>query len=279
VLNDYGRRRHAGVAALNAASLVTPPSGFLARVHAAMGVDPARVRVVRLGQPHFDRMHRLAAADPGAGRAPWTPESPVPLRLGFFGTTRPNKGLRVLADAINLLPPAVASRCQFLVRASGWDWPFRKLLSTSPRVQFAGGYDLLQRVASVGEYDVGLLPHIWMENSPLVLLEHLHAGKMVIASNLGGPPEWIVHREGLCNGLLFPAGDAAALAGRIADLVQGRQPLPSPRWVHEATPHLTSYPAHLAEVGAIYRQLCRPGEGAPAVASARASAGAGLTGR
>jgi len=255
ILNDYGRRRRDGIAALNAASLVTPPSDFLGRVHESMGLDPMRRRTVRLGQPHFDRMHRAAIAQPGYDRTPWTPTSERPLRLAFFGTVRPNKGLRVLADAIALLPAKIRQRCLFHIRASGGDWAFRKLLSGYPQVQFAGAYDLLQRAASVPEYDVGLLPHIWMENSPLVLLEHLHAGKLVITSQLGGPPEWIVERQGTANGLLFPSGDAQALSDAIASLVRGEVSLPSAKAIHDITPYLTSYPAHLVQVQSIYEEL------------------------
>lgn len=255
VLNDYGRRRADGIAALNAASVVTPPSDFLGRVHESMGLDPARRRTVRLGQPHFDRMHRAAIAQPGYDRSPWSPADERPLRLAFFGTVRPNKGLRVLADAISLLPANTRQRCLFHVRASGGDWAFRKLLSGYPQVQFAGAYDLMQRAASVPEYDVGLLPHIWMENSPLVLLEHLHAGKLVITSRLGGPPEWIVNQDNTTNGLLFPSGDAQALADAIASLVRGDVAIPSAKTIHDITPHLTSYPAHLAEVQSIYETI------------------------
>lgn len=255
VLNDYGRRRRDGIAALNAASLVTPPSDFLGRVHESMGLDPAKRRTVRLGQPHFDRMHRAAVAVPGYDQSPWTPADPRPLRLAFFGTVRPNKGLRVLADAIAMLPADIRQRCLFHIRASGGDWAFRKLLSGYPQVQFGGAYDLMQRAASVPEYDVGLLPHIWMENSPLVLLEHLHAGKLVITTRLGGPPEWIIEREGVTNGLLFPSGDAQALADAITSLVRGDVVLPSPKTIHDITPHLTSYPAHLAHVQSIYEEI------------------------
>jgi len=255
VLNDYGKRRSDGIAALNAASLVTPPSDFLGQVHEAMGLDPARRRTVRLGQPHFDRMHRAAIDSPGYAQIPWTPDAPGPLRLAFFGTVRPNKGLRVFADAIGLLPSDVRRRCLFHIRAAGGDWAFRKLLSGFPQVQFAGAYDLIQRAASVPEYDVGVLPHIWMENSPLVLLEHLHAGKMVITSSLGGPPEWIAEREGFRNGLLFPSGDAGALADCVTSLVRGDITIPSAKTIHETTPSLTSYPAHLHEMQDIYEAV------------------------
>jgi glycosyltransferase involved in cell wall biosynthesis len=253
----YGRRRHAGIAALNRANLVTPPSDFLGRVHVAMGLDESRTRVVRLGQPHFDQINRRARRSPFYRNRPWDPRTSTgPLRLAFFGVTRANKGLDVLIRAIGVLPREVRQRCQFLIRAGGWDWPFRKRVAELPEVQFAGGYDLLQLIGAGGEYDVGILPHIWFENSPLVMLEHLHAGKFVIASRLGGPPEWIVEPPASrYNGLMFPAGVPEALASCIGRLVSGEVTLPTPAEIHDATPKLQSYPAHVAEVESIYRSV------------------------
>lgn len=262
----YGRRRQAGIAALNRANLVTPPSDFLRRAHIAMGLEESRTRVVRLGQPHFDQINRRTRRSPFYRARPWDPrKSTGPLRLAFFGVTRPNKGLDVLIRAIGLLPREVRQRCQFLIRAGGWDWPFRKKVAEFPEVQFAGGYDLLQLIGAGGEYDVGILPHIWFENSPLVLLEHLHAGKFVIASRLGGPPEWIVEPPAPSpNGLMFPAGVPEALAAAIGRLVSGEVALPSPAEVHDATPMLQSYPAHVSEVAGICRELVGASPSAPA---------------
>ncbi len=252
VVNEYGRRRVAGIGALNHASLVTPPSDFLRKVHVAMGLAESRTRLVRLGQPHFDQINRCTRRSPFYDTPPWRPDdADRPLRLAFLGTTRNNKGVEVLLQAIPLLERHVRQRCHFIVRALGWDWPFRKRMSLYPEVSFAGGYDLLQLISMTGEYDVGLLPHIWFENSPLVMLEHLHAGKFVIASRLGGPPDWI--RPPL-NGLLFPAGRPDALAACITQLVTGQVRLPSPRQVHAASV-LQSYPAHVRDVEGIYREL------------------------
>lgn len=252
VLNEYGQRRVEGIAALNEASLVTPPSVFVGEVYCRMGLAREKLRVVRLGQPHFDRINRRVRRSPYYECVPWHPESERPLRLAFLGTTRHNKGLEIVVRAIPRLEASVRQRCQFLIRASGGDWAFRKRLCTYPEVQFAGGYDMLQLMGAVGEYDVGLLPHIWFENSPLVMLEHLHAGKFVISSRLGGPVEWI--REGE-NGTFFAGGDDEGLADRITRIVRGEIRLPSAREVHERTPLLTSYPAHVAEVESIYRRL------------------------
>ncbi len=256
VLNEYGRRRTAGVECLNRASLVTPPSEFLLDVMRTMGVAGARLRHVRLGQPHFDQINRRTRRSPFYDARPWDPSSSRPLRFGFLGTTRNNKGLDVLVRAISMLDKAARQRCHFLIRAAGHDWPFRRRLASFPEVSFGGGYDTVSLIPLMDEFDVGILPHVWFENSPLVLLEFLHAGKFVISSRLGGPPEWIVEpRDGRTgNGLLFPGGDPAELAQRITRVVRGEITLPSPREVHSVST-LRSYPEHVAEFETIYRGL------------------------
>lgn len=258
VLNNYGNRRVAGAKAMNDATLVIPPSDFLRRVHVKMGVDEDRTRWVRLGLPHFDQINRAVRRRPFYDRSPWSPETATtPLRFAFLGTVRPNKGLKVLADAIPMLDAKVRQRCQFLIRALGNDWPYRKLLARYPEVSVWGGFDRYQLIASGGEYDVGILPHIWFENSPLVLLENLHAGKFVISSRLGGPVDFIDEPR---NGLLFQGGDPAQLADCITRLATGDVRLPSPKQIHEATT-LISYPDHVREVDSIYLEAlgAKPG--------------------
>lgn len=269
VLNDYGRRRVDGAKAMNDATLVIPPSDFLRRVHVKMGVEERRTRWVRLGLPHFDQINRAARRRPYYDKSPWNPETAAaPLRFAFLGTVRPNKGLKVLADAIPLLDAAVRRRCHFLIRALGNDWPYRKILARYPEVSVWGGFDRYQLIASGGEYDVGILPHIWMENSPLVLLENLHAGKFVISSRLGGPVDFIDEPR---NGLMFPGGDPAALARCITDLATGRVRVPSPREIHEATT-LVSYPQHVREVESIYLRALQIEDDAKPVATAATAA-------
>lgn len=266
VLNNYGQRRIDGALALNHASLVIPPSDFVRRVHVRMGVDEHRTRVVRLGQPHFDQINRRARRSPFYEVRPWDPASARrPLRFAFLGAMRPSKGVDVFAEAIELLPREIRQRSQFLIRALGFDWPLRRRLAAYPEVSFAGGYDLLQLIGAWGDYDVGVLPHVWFENSPLVLLEHLHAGKFVISSRLGGPLEWIDPPR---NGLFIAGGHADQLAAAIADLTTGRIAIPSPREVHDATPILRSYPQHVLEVAAVYREVLGK-SGSPAEADPR----------
>ena len=265
VLNEYGRRRLAGIEAANHASLIIPPSRFLLETMSAVGANRELLRHVRLGQPHFDQLNRAARRSPYYDRRPWDPSGPAPLRLAFLGTTRNNKGLEVVVRAIPLLSKAVRQRCHFNIRAGGYDYPYRVRLAGFPEVSFGGGYDPANLVQIMGEFDVGLLPHIWFENSPLVMLEFLHAGKFIIASRLGGPPEWIVEpgRDHPGNGLLFAAGKAEELAHAITRLVNGEVAVPSAREVHEVSV-LQSYPGHVREVESIYATLLgRPPTDAP----------------
>lgn len=252
VVGPYGSRRTDGIEALGAASAVIPPSDFVRHTYVRLGLDESRTRTVRLGQPHFDQLHRRARRSPFYDLRPWTPDAPRPLRLAFLGAMRPSKGIDVLADAIVALPDHVRRRCQFHIRAQGFDWPIRKRLAGFPEVAFAGAYDLLQLMGEAGEYDVGVLPHVWFENSPLVLLEHLHAGKFVISSRLGGVVEWVDPPR---NGMFFAGGDAHELASCIERLVNGGVAIPSPREVHDATPLLRGYPDHVREVQLVYEEV------------------------
>ncbi len=278
VLNeDYGGRRQAGIEALNTASLITPPSRFMLQVHETMGLDPERGHHLRLGLPHFDQINRKVRRSPYYKRRPWKAEtSGRPVRIAFFGTTRNNKGFRILAEAIELLDQSIRQRCQFLMRAGGYDWHFRKMLSRFPEVSFVGGYDQVMLVASGGDYDVGVLSHVWFENSPLVLLEHLHAGKFVISSRLGGPPEWVVEpgdspEHPLGNGLMAPGGSPEDLAEAIRKIAVGEVQLPSASEVHAAST-LVSYPEHVREAQGLYSGLTR-GQGGPEQLQETLSAG------
>lgn len=257
VVNEYGRRRLAGIEAMKAADVITPPSEFNRELHASMGVPRERIRVVRYGQPHFDQINRKTRRSPFYAKRPWDPASASrPLRFGFFGTTRPNKGLEVLCRAVMLLDRNVRQRCQFLVRAQGKDWSFRKRMAAYPEMNFLGGYDILHLINAGGEYDVGLLPHVWFDNSPLVMWEHLHAGKMVIASRLGGAADTIRSLDDSepGNGLFFAGGRPDDLARQITRVVKGEAVVPSAAEVHAAS-ELQTYPGHVREVDGIYQEL------------------------
>ncbi|MEL6797868.1 MAG: glycosyltransferase, partial [Planctomycetota bacterium] len=162
----------------------------------------------------------------------------------------------VLVRALRLLDRDVRQQCQFIIRAAGKDWEFRKRMAAYPEVNFLGGYDILQLINAGGEYDVALLPHVWFDNSPLVMWEHLHAGKMVIASRLGGAADTIRSLDDSehGNGLFFAGGRPDDLARQITRVVTGEVVVPTAAEVHSAS-DLQSYPGHVIEVDTIYQEL------------------------
>jgi glycosyltransferase involved in cell wall biosynthesis len=64
---------------------------------------------------------------------------------------------------------------------------------------------------------VGLVPSVWFEPCPTVVLEAMAASKPVVASRIGGIPELVADGE---TGILVPAGDADALRGGIQHLLE-----------------------------------------------------------
>ncbi len=52
-------------------------------------------------------------------------------------------------------------------------------------------YNVDNLVDYIDEYDIGILPHLWFENSPVTMLEHLASGKPVLSSDLGGVSDYI----------------------------------------------------------------------------------------
>jgi len=65
--------------------------------------------------------------------------------------------------------------------------------------------------------DVVVVPSLWYENSPNVILEAFAHRTPVIVSDLGGMAELV--EEGV-NGLCFPPGEAASLATALRRLIE-----------------------------------------------------------
>ncbi|MGV7210618.1 glycosyltransferase family 4 protein [Oxalobacteraceae bacterium A2-2] len=60
--------------------------------------------------------------------------------------------------------------------------------------------------------DMIVLPSVWQDPCPLVVLEAMASGTLLLSSAVGGIPEVVEHRV---NGLLVPPNDAPALAAAI----------------------------------------------------------------
>jgi glycosyltransferase involved in cell wall biosynthesis len=231
VLNAYGQRRVAAVDALNHASAILCPSAFVLETHAAMGVSRERLVHVPLSLPHLDELRANAVVARDHDEVPWRASDSRPLRICFLGTVHPNKGLMTLLRAVLSLTPSERDRIHLLVHATGGDEPLRRWLAHVPQVAFLGPYDLSRLASLSREYDVAAFPNAGLDNSPLVVLEHLNLGKFTLVSDLGGVTGLI--NPG--NGVRVAATDPAAWASAIRDLINGEVSIPTPDQVRAAS--------------------------------------------
>ncbi len=87
-------------------------------------------------------------------------------------------------------------------------------LGLEARVHFCGRR--LDIPAILADADLKVLASDW-EGLPAAILEAMAAGRAVVASQVGGVPELVVHEE---TGLLVPPQDVAALAEALSRLIQ-----------------------------------------------------------
>ena len=80
------------------------------------------------------------------------------------------------------------------------------------RLEFCGYRDRNQTLSIIGRSSYLVLPAIWYEGFPMVIVEAMSVGKPVISTDLGGVPEIIRDRE---NGFVVPPGDTDSLAARL----------------------------------------------------------------
>lgn len=185
------------------AAAVIAVSESLGRDTIAGGVPAQKVFVVPNGVP---------------GRTPRREREPDELTwtLGTVALFRPRKGTEVLLEALAQL------------RLAGLDVRLRAVGGfESPRHE----QDLKRRAVELGvadvvnwtgfrrdvdrelrEMDLFILPSLFGEGLPMVVLEAMAAGVPVIASRVEGTPEAV--RDGR-EGLLVAPGDASAIAGAV----------------------------------------------------------------
>ena len=95
----------------------------------------------------------------------------------------------------------------------GQDEAFRATLDAAiaaagPQVRMHGPYQPADLPQHLGAIDWVIVPSIWWENAPLVILEALLNARPVICSGIGGMAELVDDGQ---TGLHFRAGDAGSL--------------------------------------------------------------------
>jgi len=208
-LREQWIKRH-----FEAVDLFTTPSRFMIDLYTRWGLERARLAHVPNGQQN--RAGARLAEPPRAKRN----------RFGFFGQLVDNKGVRVLFEAVDQLRregftdftveingdniAAATSEHRALIE----DYLEREAERPAGErlVVMNGSYEVAQLRQRMMRVDWCVVPSVWKEAFGLVISEAWMFGRPVIASDIGAMAERVRHEW---NGLLFNAGDAAALAATL----------------------------------------------------------------
>jgi glycosyltransferase involved in cell wall biosynthesis len=212
------------------------PSHHLANMMATGGLPADRIHVL----PNFlaDEQFRDDDRQPYHGR---------PMVL-FVGRLEEVKGIRVLLAAAKL----AASELDIVVVGSGPLESEVEAAANSGIVSYPGRREWDQIAWLMDRARATVVPSLWEENCPMVVLEAGARGCTVVASDRGGLVELVNDNE---DGLLFPAGDSQALAAALIRLAKDRAlsaQLGSARYARTRA-HNTAT-AHLPALLATYRK-------------------------
>jgi len=190
------------------------PSEFLRQQYMGHGYPGEKIRVLVNGLD-AKRIEKAPREDPCVVKRSDLPQS-VNLHLGFIGSIAWQKGVRVLVEAFEQLPPNVAVTIYGDMNVFPDYAEQMSQMAPHPRLRFAGAVPYDQVGMALRQLDALVVPSVWYENAPLVIQEAYGVGIPVIASRLGALTEKV--QDGV-TGLLFEAGNSADLARVIMSLV------------------------------------------------------------
>lgn len=192
------------------ASALITVSGSLKRHVRSQGISDRKISVVHNGVPC-----RQTPVTADNRRTEWT--------IGTVALFRPRKGLEVLLEALARV------RSQGLpvrLRAvGGFETPEyeRQIKVQCAALGLADAVDWTGFTrdvnAELARMDLFVLPSLFGEGLPMVVLEAMAAGVPVLATRVEGIPEAI--RDGV-DGIIVPAGNPWALATAIDSIVAGK---------------------------------------------------------
>jgi glycosyltransferase involved in cell wall biosynthesis len=162
-------------------------------------------------------LHVPYGVDPAMGEVrPLPVNGEGTVTFGFFGSVNPQKGLEVLVSAFRQYRN---DAFRLVVHGNMTHFPkyakrVRAFADIDARITFRGPYGHGELASALSSIDVLVVPSVWYENTPFVVLEAFSAGRPVVASDLGGLSEIV--RDGH-NGRTFRAGDPGALMNVLRD--------------------------------------------------------------
>jgi glycosyltransferase involved in cell wall biosynthesis len=232
-------RLDAGRDALNKYSdLVICVSNDVRQTLTGFGIDEAKLHVQHIGSTIAERQTRS--------------ERPLnePVVIGNIGGVNYYKGTHVFLDAIARL-----ERRDFKVKIFGkyneqYVADLMKGREDLP-VEFTGRYHPDELPEILKQIDVMVLPSICNDTAPQTIFESFSGGVPIIASNIGGFPDFITDNF---NGNLFLAGNSEDLAEKIDFVLDNQESLLRYR---TSIPKLKTISVNAVELIELYQSTSR----------------------
>jgi glycosyltransferase involved in cell wall biosynthesis len=202
---------------------------------------------------------KIAFVEMGVAQAPvrkeYKPATPFnelrPLRLVFAGRCIDVKGIETIFGALEHLDQSAPLRISLL--GPGWDSKYgerlRNKVRGDRRVLPPKVVETEEILGELAQHDACLVPSIWLETGPLAVYEAMAAGIPIVGSRLGGIAERV--RDNV-DGLLFPPGDARALAGLIGELLRSPEKL---NWLQRNIRPQRTFDEMARELDLLYRPI------------------------
>ena len=176
------------------------PTDFLAETYISNGFPKQKIQKLNFGINHKPL---TGYANPRRGFE-------RPLTFGYIGQVSAHKGVDILVNAFNQLDSGDAELK--IYGDTSQDIKFteklKNLTDTSENIQFLGTFPREKLGEVLSDIDILVIPSIWYENAPLVLLNALATRTPVIVSDVDGMNEFIKHDY---NGFLFQQGNVQEL--------------------------------------------------------------------
>jgi len=189
--------------------LIVVPTTVVREALCANGADPNKMLTLPFG---LNKSQIKRNIDRGAE---------AQLKLVFIGQISDHKGLRVLVQALKLSPTLAVKLDVFgdMSRDKHYSESILALGMGDDRIEYQGSFLPEQLNKVLSDHDLIIIPSLWSENTPLVLISSQANGLPAIVSNEKGLCEIV--KDGI-NGLTFTTGNARELAEKLTQLVNDR---------------------------------------------------------
>jgi glycosyltransferase involved in cell wall biosynthesis len=193
--------------------LFVSPSRFLLEMHERAGLRAPNRAIIHNGIPLPGNVTRTRAPRAATSRS----------RFVMLTRLTVEKGIRVVLGAVAQIPRSLD--IEVTIAGKGpLEGEVRAAVSRDARIRYLGFIEGDAKAEALTRAGYLLLPSLWYENAPVVVIEAAAYGLGLIGSAIGGIPEFVEVDQ---TGFLFPPGDSTALAAIMTRLARDPVALPT----------------------------------------------------